>query len=117
MKTTYERGVRAEESALRFLERKGFVLIAVRYKTPYGEIDILMQDEATIVAVEVKYRKNKVDAFECISVKQQVRIQNALLHYLSQQNITESGANSSLLRFDVVLISPCAKLTHIENAW
>jgi putative endonuclease len=117
MKTTFEQGVRAEESALRLLQKKGFTLISARYKTAYGEIDLLMRDGNTIVAVEVKYRKNETDAFECLSAKQQERIQNALLYYLSENNIIESGANSSLLRFDVVLISPGVKITHIQNAW
>lgn len=117
MKTTFERGMRAEESARFYLERKGYALIAARYKTPYGEIDLLMQDGDAIVAVEVKYRKYASDSFECITARQQKRIKNALLHYLSEHNINESGANSSLLRFDVVLLSAGAQLTHIENAW
>ncbi|MDP3371959.1 MAG: YraN family protein [Candidatus Paracaedibacteraceae bacterium] len=117
MKTTYERGVHAEKSALRLLEKKGFTQIAMRYKTPHGEIDLLMQDGATLVAVEVKYRKYEADVFESISTKQQQRIQNALLYYLSEHDMSESGANSSLLRFDVVLISADMKITHIENAW
>ena len=116
MKTTFERGVRAEESALLYLERKGYVL-AARYKTPHGEIDLLMRDGDTIVAVEVKYRKYTSDSFECITPRQQKRIENALLYYLSEHNINESGANSALLRFDVVLLSATAQLTHIENAW
>ncbi|MES2608340.1 MAG: YraN family protein [Pseudomonadota bacterium] len=117
MNTTFVRGVRAEESARLYLERKGYTLIAARYKTPHGEIDLLMRDGQAIVAVEVKYRKYESDSFECLTPRQQKRIENALLHYLSEQNITESGANSSLLRFDVVLLSARAHLTHIENAW
>lgn len=117
MKTTYERGVRAEESALLYLKRKGFTLIAARYKTPYGEIDLLMREGEAIVAVEVKFRKHESDSFECLTARQQKRIENALLHYLSEHDINESGANSSLLRFDVVLLSPGKQITHIENAW
>ena len=109
--------MRAEESALLYLKRKDYVLIATRYKTPYGEIDLLMRDGETIVAIEVKYRKHESDSFECLTARQQKRIENALLYYLSEHNINESGANSSLLRFDVVLLSPGTQLTHIENAW
>ena len=117
MKTTFERGVRAEESAQLYLERKGYRLVAARYKTPHGEIDLLMNDGDTLVAVEVKYRKYTSDSFECITQRQQKRIENALLYYLNEQNIPESGANSTLLRFDVVLLSANTQLTHIENAW
>jgi putative endonuclease len=117
MKTTFERGINAEESALRYLERKGFVVIATRYKTPHGEIDLLMRDGEAIVAVEVKYRKHAIDSLECLTARQQKRIEQALLYYLSENNINESGANSSLLRFDVVLLSPGKQINHIENAW
>lgn len=117
MRTTFERGVRAEESAQLYLERKGYIVIAARYKTPYGEIDLLMKDGNTLVAVEVKYRKHLLDSFECVTTRQQKRIENALLYYLNEQNIPESGANSTLLRFDVVLLSANTQLTHIENAW
>jgi len=117
MKSTFERGMRAEESARLHLERKGYTLISARYKTPHGEIDLLMQQGKTIVAVEVKYRKREVDSFECLTERQQKRIENSLLYYLSENNINESGANSALLRFDVVLLSAGKQITHIENAW
>jgi putative endonuclease len=117
MKTAFAKGIHAEQKALNLLCQKGFTLISKRYKTPYGEIDLLMQDGQTIVAVEVKYRKYSTDSKECLTQKQQLRIQNALLHYLSCNNMNESGANSTLLRFDVVLLSPHNDITHIENAW
>ena len=112
MKSTYERGIRAEESAKIYLEKKGFTLIETRYRTPFGEIDLLMRDGDVIVAIEVKYRKHSNDSFECLNTRQQKRIENALLFYTC-----ENGLNSPLLRLDVVLLSPGKQITHIENAW
>ncbi len=112
MKTTYERGVCAEQSAQHYLEKKGFSIIATRYRTPYGEIDLLMRDHETIVAVEVKYRKYAIDSFECLRTRQQKRIENALLFYISENDL-----NSSLFRFDVVLLSAGKHIIHLINAW
>ena len=60
------------------------VCIATRLKTPYGEIDLLMQDGLTIVAVEVKYRKSLTQAAYSIRPRQQLRIQQALEFWISQ---------------------------------
>lgn len=112
MKSTYERGIHAEASAKIYLEKKGFSLIKARYRTPFGEIDLLMHDGDVIVAIEVKYRKHAADSFDCLKARQQKRIENALLFYTH-----ENGLNSPLLRLDVVLLSPGKQITHIENAW
>ncbi len=111
-KNTYERGIYAEQLAQNYLEEKGFVIVASRYRTPYGEIDLLMRDRDTLVAVEVKYRKYEIDSFECLHIRQKKRIENALLFYISENDL-----NSSLFRFDVVLLSAGKQITHLENAW
>ncbi len=112
IKNTYERGVCAEQLGQVYLEKKGFMMVASRYRTPYGEIDLLMRDRDTLVAVEVKYRKYEVDSFECLHTRQQKRIENALLFYISENDL-----NSSLFRFDVVLLSAGKQIIHLENAW
>jgi putative endonuclease len=47
-----------EDVALRFLEAQGFALIHRNYRTPDGEIDLIMKDRDQLVMVEVKTRKN-----------------------------------------------------------
>jgi Holliday junction resolvase-like predicted endonuclease len=49
--TSYAQGLHAEGRALKHLETLGMTCIAKRFKTPYGEIDLLMQEGPTIVAV------------------------------------------------------------------
>ncbi len=117
MKTTFECGIDAEEQACQYLTNKGYQLIKSRYRTPYGEIDLLMYDNETLVAIEVKYRKFETDSLECLTQKQQKRIEDALMYYISENNLNESGKDSSLLRFDVVLLSQKKPIIHIENAW
>ncbi len=49
----------AEDAALRFLLAKGYRLRARRRRTPYGEIDLWMEDRGTPVFVEVKQRASE----------------------------------------------------------
>lgn len=49
-------GVAGERFAERFLRDQGFVLLARNFRTRFGEIDLVMRDRDSIVAVEVKTR-------------------------------------------------------------
>jgi putative endonuclease len=112
MGTAFDRGMKAEAQARAFLEAKGYVALAVRCRTPYGEIDLVMQDQDTIVAVEVKYRKSIEDSLYCLSDRQKQRISDALLYYTR-----DLPQDSVMLRVDVVLLSACGQILHFENAW
>ena len=51
-------GDQGEEMAADFLERKGLKILARKYRTPIGEIDLIAQDGRTLVFVEVKTRRS-----------------------------------------------------------
>ena len=53
---TYEKGLAAEERAEAYLSSRGMVPLARRYRSPFGEIDLIMRDGDTLVFVEVKAR-------------------------------------------------------------
>jgi len=54
--TNLEFGSKGEYLARLFLEKKGFVFIRANYRTQYGEIDLIMQENDEIVFLEVKTR-------------------------------------------------------------
>src|SRR3954463_11613573 len=54
-------GKHGEDLACRELERRGYAIVARRYRRRGGEIDIIARDGETIVFVEVKARED--DAF------------------------------------------------------
>lgn len=115
MVTSYIQGINAEARALNFLESKNFKCLGKRLLTPYGEIDLLMQDNECIVAVEVKYRKNLVEASYALQPKQQARIQNALQWWISQHEYFCN--HTPMQRFDVVLVCPGKDIKYYSNAW
>ena len=53
-----EAGQHAESLACRHLETQGLTLIQQNFFTPLGEIDLIMQDQDSLVFVEVRYRRH-----------------------------------------------------------
>src|SRR5579871_2645913 len=51
-------GALGEQHALAHYERLGFELIERNYRTPAGEIDLVVRDRTTTVFVEVKSRRS-----------------------------------------------------------
>ena len=56
--TTYQKGLDGESRAALYLQNRGMVLLQKRYRSPFGEIDLVMRDGDTLVFVEVKARAN-----------------------------------------------------------
>jgi putative endonuclease len=46
------RGAWGEELALRYLTKRGYDLIERNYRTRYGELDLILRDENTLVLVQ-----------------------------------------------------------------
>ena len=112
-KKTYDRGILAETLAATYLKAKNYKVLETRYKTSYGEIDLIIQRGDLIAFVEVKARQSIDQALESISSKMRMRIQNAALHYMSENPATQNYE----LRFDVVAVKPPLSIHHLENAW
>ena len=51
-------GQHGEIVARRELEQRGYAILATRYRSRFGEIDIVCDDRGTIVFVEVKARRS-----------------------------------------------------------
>jgi len=54
---TSEVGLAAEQTVCRFLRHKGLRIVATRFRSRRGEIDIIARDGATYVFVEVRARQ------------------------------------------------------------
>jgi putative endonuclease len=50
-------GQEGEKLALHYLREQGLKLIECNFRRPFGEIDLIMQDRATVVFVEVRSRE------------------------------------------------------------
>lgn len=87
--------------AERFLRRSGFQLLARRFRTPAGELDLVMSDGATLVFVEVKTQTNAryLDPQERLDTQKRRRLVRAARWYVTQHRLSGRPC-----RFDVVSI-------------
>lgn len=104
-------GTQAEQQAADFLLLKGMTIIDRHLTSRYGEIDLLMQDGDTIVAVEVKARRNQRygRAIEAMTNNKLQKLADALYDVLEKR-----GWSQLPYRIDVVTIEPSG-IAHIKG--
>lgn len=98
-----ELGKLGEELACRTLARRGYAIVARRYRTRFGEIDIVADDGGTMVFVEVKARRSAIfgTSTEAITWAKRRR-----LIRMAQEFLTRADAGGRPCRFDVVAVDP-----------
>jgi len=90
-----------ENLACAELERRGYAILARRYRHAGAEIDIVARDGATLVFVEVKAREGREfgDGAEAVTRRKRRRLAMAAMNYLVRHQKGECPC-----RFDVVSI-------------
>jgi putative endonuclease len=104
-------GLSAESRAAMFLIAKGYRILARRFKTPLGEIDIVARRRRALVFVEA--RETSDDAAASVTARGKQRIVAAAEMWLAR-NPADAQAE---IRFDVVLVTPGKLPHHIANAF
>ena len=112
-RTTYRTGLLAEALCRWALRFKGYRIVASRYKSPLGEIDIIALRGDTVAMIEVKARPSEREAIEAILPRQRQRLQRAAMDFLARH----PHFNSHNLRFDIMLVAPKHWPTHMRDAW
>jgi putative endonuclease len=111
-----------ETEALTYLLSQGYDLLEKNFRTPYGELDLIVQsgsgENAELVFVEVKTRSSPRFGLPEISVnlRKQAHLIAAAEHYLSLQNNPPQT-----WRIDVIAIERkpggiAPEIAHFENA-
>src|SRR5258708_12567243 len=70
----FQTGLSAESRAAALLMAKGYRILAKRFKTPHGEIDLVAKKRSLLVFVEVKARASLDDAAYPVTPRQQAPI-------------------------------------------
>ena len=108
-------GAIAETEACVFLEKQGLRLIQKNYRSPCGEIDLIMQDKTAIVFVEVRLRSAKTygSATESVNLSKQRKLIKTALLFLQKK----CWLNKVNARFDIIGIDTSKKIEWIQNAF
>lgn len=106
-------GISAESRAAAFLIAKGFRILARRWRSPLGEIDIVARRRQLLVFAEVKARTTLDEAAESVNVRQRQRIAAAAEVWLA----TNPDDSIRDVRFDAILVAPGKIPRHIPAAF
>ncbi|MCC8964050.1 YraN family protein [Bradyrhizobium sp. Pear76] len=109
----FRTGISAESRAAALLIAKGYRILARRFRTPYGEIDLVARRRNLVAFVEVKARASLDDAAYAVTPRQQQRIVNAAQAWL----MAHPEHAEFDLRFDAVLIAPRSLPRHLLAAF
>jgi putative endonuclease len=107
----YRLGFRAEALASLALLAKGYRIVARRYRTRLGEIDLIARRGDLAAIVEVKARPSLDEAMDAIGRETAWRIEGAADLWLARQ---PDQARLSL-RFDLVAVLPWRWPVHVED--
>ena len=118
-------GKDGEEAAARYLETRGYEILARRYRTRRGEIDLIARRHDVIAFVEVKTRRPDAGGpqrfgspLEAVTSTKQARLTGAAEAWLA----THPGCSAGLFRFDVISVragddAGPVIVDHIEDAF
>ena len=107
------RGRWAERLAAWSLRLRGYRVLARRYRTPVGEIDLVVRRGRLLAFVEVKARPDLDQALAALGPRQQARTRRAAEWFL----LRHPQHADCVLRFDLVAIEPWRLPRHLADAW
>ena len=109
----FQTGLSAETRSAAYLMAKGYRILAKRFRTPYGEIDIVARRRNLVAFVEVKARASLDEAAFAVTPSQQARIIEAAQAWL----MAHPEHADFELRFDAMLIAPRRLPRHLLAAF
>ena len=95
-------GTNMETLAAEFLKKSGVRIIMRNYRCPFGEIDLILKEQNTLVFAEVKYRSNTRlgSPEESVNPRKQLKIIQASKFYIMKYHVSSFTA----IRYDVIAI-------------
>ncbi len=103
----------AEHLAAWSLRLRGYRILAQRYRTPIGEIDLVACRRGCLVFVEVKARRDLAAAWLALGPAQQRRTERAASWFLQRHPAYAQHA----CRFDLIAVRPWRPPRHLVDAW
>lgn len=103
----------SELYAALYLFARGYRILAIREKTPLGEIDLIVRRKDLVAIVEVKARRSLEDAVNAVTWSSQRRIRDASDLWLARQ----SNAHKLSLRYDIIAVIPWRLPVHLKDAF
>ncbi len=105
-------GRRAERLAAWWLRLKGWRILAVRARTPVGEVDLVARRGRTLAFVEVKARATEADAALALDDWRLRRVARA-----AEALAPRYARGGDTIRIDALFIVPRRWPRHLADVW
>src|SRR6185436_9232029 len=92
-----------EDLACAELERRGYAILARRYRRRGGELDVIARDGRTVVFVEVKTREGGEfgAGSDAVTALKRRRMANIAMDYLVRYRLTECPCRFDVMSIDI----------------
>jgi len=109
----HQRGLAAEEQAIRYLQSRGWQVVAHRFRVGRVEVDLIARRGALVAFIEVKARRGTAfgSPFEAVTGGKRREIVKAARVWMDRH-----GQLGDVYRFDCIGIVD-NKLEHLEDAF
>ncbi len=116
-------GNAGEHVAADFLREKGYLVQAVQYRTPYGEIDLVCMQDGVVVFVEVKTKTDDSYGYpeEMVTRRKLATLAHSAEHYLQEHSLLDRAFRVDVVAVECTVNPP--KITHLvavdgfEGSW
>ncbi|MFT5722553.1 MAG: putative endonuclease [Motiliproteus sp.] len=109
------KGDQIERQIEHYLQQQGLQFLQRNFSAACGEIDLIMQQQHTLVFIEVRYRRTALygSAAESVDLRKQQRICKTAARFLQQQ----SHYKNYPCRFDVIACHPDNSSGALQIEW
>lgn len=112
LNNSYYKGILTEYIAIVYLFFCGYTILRRRYRTKFGEVDIVAAKNNAIIGVEIKARFNQESTPEFVFQKQRERIKRSLNYFIIKNN--PKYINYSVLT-EIIVFKNYFYLKHYKN--
>ena len=110
-------GRAGEAVAARWLQKRGWRIVAERFRSGRRDVDLIVERDGTVVFVEVKTRRGTAfgDPVEAVSWRKRRELIRSAMVWVAR-----FGPPGACYRFDVVgvvIVGRDARIRHVENAF
>ncbi len=106
-----------ESQAADYLARQGFTLLERNVRTPYGEIDLVVEKDGLVIFVEVKTRRSRTFGYpeESVNLRKQIHLKNSVEYYIQNHPEVQREWRVDVISIQATGASRPTQITHFKN--
>jgi putative endonuclease len=112
-RAAFRRGHGRERRAAWWLRLKGYRILAINWRSPVGEIDLIARRGACVAVIEVKQRADTDTATWSLAPGQMKRLARAAELFMAQR----ADCAGLSVRFDLIAFGALGWPIHLKDAW